>query len=203
VFEQSGCYESSSGCQNNVPIGTTMPTGVERHSHLAFCGTFLGPRTFGVRGNEITDGLAREGSVHQFVGLEPASGVSKKNSRRKSKVWLDNQHTAVKQGLNITERQAQNLISGPGPTVKTRPLSFNTIQYRLFTGLLTGRDTLRTHLYIMGVIDSPLCRRCEAEEESSVHFLYECEALATLKHTYMGFFFLDPKEVRSQSLGTI
>jgi hypothetical protein len=29
------------------------------------------------------------------------------------------------------------------------------IQSRVFTGLVTVHDTLRTHLYIMGVIDSP------------------------------------------------
>jgi hypothetical protein len=108
-----------------------------------------------------------------FFGPEPALGVSRKNARRKSKGWIDNQHTAVKQGLTSTERQDQNLISGPGPSAKTRLLSFNRIQSRVFTGFLTGQDTLRTHQYITGVIDSPLCRRCEAEEESSAHVLYE------------------------------
>jgi hypothetical protein len=29
------------------------------------------------------------------------------------------------------------------------------IQSRVFTGLVTAHDTLKTHLYIMGVIDSP------------------------------------------------
>jgi hypothetical protein len=158
---------------------------------------FWVPGHLGVCGNEITDGLAREGSVHQFVEPEPALRVSRKNARRKSKGWIDNQHTAVKQGLTSTERQAQNLISGPGPTAKTRLLSLNRIQSRVFTGFLTGPDTLRTYLYIMGVIDNPLCRRYGAEEESSAHVLYECEVLATLKHTYFGFFFLGPEDVRS------
>jgi len=54
------------------------------------------PGHSGVRGNEITDGLAREGSVQQFVGPEPTVGVSVKNARRKRKGWIDNQHTAVK-----------------------------------------------------------------------------------------------------------
>jgi hypothetical protein len=50
---------------------------------------------------------------------------------------------------------SRRLISGPSPTVKTRLLSFTMIQSRVVTGLLTGRNTLRRHLYIMGLIDSP------------------------------------------------
>jgi hypothetical protein len=33
----------------------------------------------------------------------------------------------------------------------------------------------------MGLLGSPLCRRCVAEEETSAHTLCECEALASLK----------------------
>jgi hypothetical protein len=49
----------------------------------------------------------------------------------------------------------------------------------------------------MGLIDSPLRKSCEAEEETSAHVLWECEAQATLRHTYLGFFFLGPENVRS------
>jgi len=52
-------------------------------------------------------------------------------------------------------------------------------------------------------MDSPLCRRHEAEEETSAYVLCECEALASLRHVYSGSFFLDPEDVRSQGLGTI
>jgi len=38
-----------------------------------------------VRGNEITDKLARSGSVQRFVGPEPFLGVSRQNIRRKIK----------------------------------------------------------------------------------------------------------------------
>ena len=33
---------------------------------------------------------------------------------------------------------------------------------------------------------------CGTEEENSVHVLCECEALASLRHAYLGSFFLDP-----------
>ena len=46
---------------------------------------------------------------------------------------------------------------------------------------------LSLSLYIMGMIGSPLCR-CGAEEKTSDHLLCECEALATLIHTFLGSF---------------
>jgi hypothetical protein len=55
----------------------------------------------------------------------------------------------------------------------------------------------------MGLSDSPLCRKCGAEEETSADVLCECEALATLRHSYLGSFFLDLEDVRELSLGAI
>jgi hypothetical protein len=46
------------------------------------------------------------------------------------------------------------------------------------TGLLTGHNTLRRHHHLMGLTDSPLCRKCAAEDETSAHILCQCEALA-------------------------
>ena len=106
-------------------------------------------------------------------------------------------------GLGDTLRQAWELISGPCLGVKARFLSFNRIQSRVVTGLLTGHNTLRRHLHLMVLSDSPLCRRCGVEEETSAHILCECEALASLGHVYLGSFFLDPQDIKSISLGAI
>ena len=50
---------------------------------------------------------------------------------------------------------------------------------------------------------SPLCRRCGVMEETSTHILCECESLASLRHAYLGFFFLEPKDIQRISLGAI
>lgn len=42
---------------------------------------------------------------------------------------------------------------------------------------------------------------CEAEEETSIHVLYECEDLASLRHPYLGIFALDPEDIKSLRLG--
>jgi len=65
------------------------------------------------------DVLAREGIVHQFVGTEPAVGVSRQITRRNIKRWTDNQHVAIWLGLTNIQRQAPKLICDPGATAKT------------------------------------------------------------------------------------
>ena len=105
-------------------------------------------------------------------------------------------------GFGDAQRQARELISGPSLGAKAEILSFNRIQ-PLAVPDLTGHNTLRRHLYLLGLLDIPLCRRCGVREETSAHILCECEVLASLKHTYLGSFFLEPEDIKSISLGAI
>jgi len=101
-----------------------------------------------------------------------------------------------------TQRQVQELISGPCSGAEARFLSFNRTQSRVVTGLLTGHNTVRRHVHLVGLLDSPPCRRCGAEDETSAYILCECEALASLRHAYLGSF-LEPEDIKSISLGAI
>jgi hypothetical protein len=101
------------------------------------------------------------------------------------------------------QRQARGLISRLCLGVKSRLLSFNRIKSRAVTGLLTGHNTLRRHFHLLELSDSPLCRRCGAEDETSAHILCDCEALASHRHAYLGFFFLEPENIKSLILGAI
>jgi len=55
----------------------------------------------------------------------------------------------------------------------------------------------------MGLSDSPVCKRCAAEDKNSAYILCECEALASLRHAYLGSFFLEPEDIKCISLGAI
>ena len=101
------------------------------------------------------------------------------------------------------QRQARELISGPIPAAETRLLSRNRTQSRVVIGLITGHTNLRKHLHLMRLNSGPLCRRCGAEYETSAHILCECEALASLRHVYMGSFFLDLEHIKSLTMGAI
>jgi hypothetical protein len=68
--------------------------------------------------------------------------------------------------------------------------------------LLTGHNTLKRHLHVIGLSDSSQGRRFGAEDETSAHILCECEALASLRHVYLGSF-LEPEDMKSMSMGAI
>jgi hypothetical protein len=55
----------------------------------------------------------------------------------------------------------------------------------------------------MGLSNNPICRKCGTEEETSVHILCLSEALALLRHTYLGAFFLDLEDIRKLVMGAI
>jgi hypothetical protein len=100
---------------------------------------------------------------------------------------------------NGQEQEAQELILGPCRSTKVRLLSFNRIHLRI----VTGHNTLCRHLHLMGLTDSPLYRKCGAEDETSANILFRCETLASLRHSYLGSFFLEPGDTMCISLGAI
>jgi len=55
----------------------------------------------------------------------------------------------------------------------------------------------------MGLRNNRTCRRCGNEEETSVHILYECNTLASLRHANLSSFFLDPEDIMDLSIGAI
>jgi len=55
----------------------------------------------------------------------------------------------------------------------------------------------------MGLSDNPICRKCGTDEEISVHVLCACEALVSLRHSYLGSFFLNPEDIMKLNTGAI
>jgi hypothetical protein len=94
------------------------------------------------------------------------------------------------------------LISGPDLATRARLLSLNRTQSRVVNGLLTGHNTVRRHLYVMGLNNNPICWKCGTEEETSVHVLCACETLASPRHTCLGSF-LDAEDIRKINIGPI
>jgi len=101
------------------------------------------------------------------------------------------------------QRQAHEFISGPSLGTRAKFMTFNRTQSRAVTSLLTGHNNLRRYLHLLGLLDSPLCRKCGVGEETSAHILCECEALASLRHAYLDSFFLEPEDIRRLGLGAI
>jgi hypothetical protein len=111
---------------------------------------------------------------------------------------MDNQHLVMWRSPCSTQREARKLISGPNLATRARLLSFNRTQSRAVIVLPTGHNTLRRHLYVMGPSDNSICRKCGTEEETSIHTLCACGALAVLRHAHLGSFFLELEDIRKQ-----
>jgi len=103
--------------------------------------------------------------------------------------------TSIWQG-GSTQTQARALISFPGPTARTRHLSFNRIQFRVVICFLLDITPWRRYLHVMGLTNSPLCRRCGAGDKTSAQIFCECEVLASLRHAQFGSFSLDPEDFK-------
>ena len=57
-------------------------------------------------------------------------------------------------------KRLRELISGPSLGSRAKFMTFNMFQSRVVTGLLTGHNTLRRYLHLLGLHDSHLCRKC-------------------------------------------
>jgi len=55
----------------------------------------------------------------------------------------------------------------------------------------------------MGLGNNPICRKFDTKEETSVNVLCACEVLASLRHSYLGSFFLDTEDIRKLNVGAI
>jgi len=92
------------------------------------------------------------------------------------------------------------LISGPNLATGAQLLSFNKTQSRVVIGLLTGHNTLRRHLYILGLSNNPTCRKCGTEEETLVHILRELGHSLTQIYIF-GFILIGPGGSKEKKLG--
>jgi hypothetical protein len=194
MFKMTSCFKTDFSllivqqCQKALNISTWHAVGL-----------YWVPGHAGVQGNTIADRFTRGGSALKFTGPAPALGVSRQDIRR-IRHWLVKQHWIWWQGLGDTQRKARELILGPCLGAKARFLSFNRTQSRAVTGLLTGRNTPRRHLHLLGLLDVPLCR-CGVEEETRPSFFVSVK-LWLHWHVYMGSF-LEPEGIKSISLGAI
>jgi len=104
-------------------------------------------------------------------------------------------------GLISTQRQAQKMISDSTLTAKNRILSFNRTQSRVVTCLLTGHNTLRSHLYLMGLTNS---YAGGLEQRNKPHPTF-CASVKLWLHSdkhIWALFFLNSEDVWGQS-GTL
>ncbi|OXU19365.1 hypothetical protein TSAR_016309 [Trichomalopsis sarcophagae] len=68
---------------------------------------------------------------------------------------------------------------------------------KIFTQLITGHGTLGYHQHIIGRVNSPTCKWCNQNEESSIHVLCHCLALAEKRYRALGMTTCEPTAIQS------
>jgi hypothetical protein len=61
-------------------------------------------------------------------------------------------------------------------------------------GLLTEHCHLKGHLFKLGLTDHPICERCLEVDESSIHILCDCEAVAYTRFRHFGQYFMESSD---------
>ena len=67
---------------------------------------------------------------------------------------------------------------------------------RTVMGIITGHNTLSRHMNIMGLNNDPLCKHCEGELETSLHFISQCSYYVTTRMSIWGNPVLDPDDMK-------
>ncbi len=73
----------------------------------------------------------------------------------------------------------------------------------MLVGLLTEHINLQYMLHKMRRAKTPLCRRCSAEKETSVHILCKCAMLEKVRMQTLGFARMDPEQIKEARLSGI
>ena len=125
-----------------------------------------------IDGNEEADKLAKQAANTDYIGPEPALGLSTNTVRSIIRQWL------------VFTQDEPGLRTGATNSSQTYTVCITTLCY-----LLTGHNHLNRHLTLMQRTTDALCPLCEEDDETSLHFLGRC-------NLYFGAPFLEPKDLR-------
>jgi hypothetical protein len=85
-------------------------------------------------------------------------------------------------GVHTKKETCKDFLSEPPASSATTKA--HRIQLRRVTGLTTE------HLLNLGLMISTTCERCHNNEETALHIVYECEALAEVRFHHLGAYFM-------------
>ncbi|KAJ8961350.1 hypothetical protein NQ318_014593 [Aromia moschata] len=144
-------------------------------------------------GNERTDFLAKKGAEVPLLGPEPTCGLAYRTARRVMKDLLREKH--ISHWAKVPGLKLSRMFIGEPSWNKSKDfIKLGRNQLRWIVGLFTGHCPLMRHLTTIGVKNDPDCRRCGEEEETSLHILCECPALAAARYSNFGAITIEPKE---------
>jgi ribonuclease HI len=143
-------------------------------------------------GNETADQLARVGSDHPLIGPQPACGIAIGVAKKAVRDWMSRIHKEYWESLTGLKTDKGTYTRALYQKKKAKDLlRLNRDQLRWVVGLLTGHCHLKRHLFKLGITADPICVRCLEDNESSIHVLCDCEAVAYTRFRHLGQYFME------------
>ena len=148
-------------------------------------------------GNEIADQLGKRASNTMVLGPEPSIPVQHSLKAALVENWCMSKH----QDWWNTKQDCRQTKMNPKVGKNGKEfLKLTMQQSRIATQLLTGHANLMRHRYLMKLEDTPICEKCEEEEETAFHFLAECPAYGSIRHITLGSSILKESDIQNISL---
>ena len=139
----------------------------------------------GHMGNEVADRLAKTGANMTVEGPEPIIPVPNSVVTGAIREWgrgLHQKHWEERKDC----RQTKMFIPQINIQHRKEILQSTRNNSRKITQILTGHANLNRHLHIMGLVDTPLCPKCEEEEETVQHYISTCPFYSRIRHSIFG-----------------
>ncbi|KAJ8976998.1 hypothetical protein NQ317_015616 [Molorchus minor] len=156
------------------------------------------PRTRSALVQECGDAL-EELARHKegrCLGPEPYLGITRQQVTAALNDWV---YSTLKEHWRLSRgcRQARDFVTGPDPARSIWILDRSRETLNQLVGILTGHCKLRRHLSLLGIEEDPTCPRCGEDDETSYHFVGQCEAFRRLRFAIFGSGTLSREELNS------
>ena len=170
LLRQQGCNNGPEWNNDHVAIGMGA---TENRVTLLWI-----PGHSEIKGNNTSDKLAKLAVRENFTGPEPVVGVSRRLVTEEINSWLTEEHQK-EWNMATGCRQAKALMGtmlNSKRAAELRKLGKNEVT--ALVEILIGHGNLGYHRHKIGLTNSPLCRLCGVDDETSAHILCHCPAIA-------------------------
>ena len=156
----------------------------------------------GHMGNEVADRLAKRGCDMPHTDTQ---NVHAPHTHIKSliKKWSQKTHKDKWKEDPEEYKQTKMFLPDTDNSIWKKIENQSIKRIRLTTQIITGHATVRKHLFKMKIGNSPLCPKCEEEDETVMHIFCKCPFFMGERHNFFGKFFLQKEELKNLKLSKI
>lgn len=152
----------------------------------------------GISGNEKADRLAGKGATSNFIGPEPARGISAITRKSIVNSWLLKEH--LKRWLSYDgAKHTKFFCHSPSKAVGQTLLDLCRRDIKRVIEAITNHCGLNKYLFDINCTDNPMCL-CGLSEETGFHVISACPRYRLFRRTILGKPELDMSDLNLNSM---